>query len=66
VARRHLRKACRVCRTIVDRGGVCPNCNSTDLSMKWDGIIMVIRPEESRPAKELGIEKEGTYAIRIL
>lgn len=66
MARRHLRKACRGCRNIVDKGGECPICKSTDLSIKWDGMLFVIRPNKSRPASELGIEKKGIYAIRIL
>jgi len=66
MVRRHLRRACRNCRTIVEKGGTCPVCGSTDLSIKWDGILIVIKPETSRAAKELDIDKEGIYAIRIL
>jgi RNA polymerase subunit RPABC4/transcription elongation factor Spt4 len=66
VVRRRLRRACRNCKTIVERGGECHVCGSTDLSLKWDGIIIVIRPEESGAARELGIERKGMYAIRIM
>ncbi len=66
MARRRLRKACRNCKTIVDKGGSCPVCGSTDLTMKWYGVLFIIKPEESKIAKELNIKRKGVYAIWIL
>jgi DNA-directed RNA polymerase subunit E" len=66
LVRRQIRKACRKCKSIIDKGGVCPTCGSTDLSIKWDGILMVIDPEKALPAKELEITEKGSYAVRVL
>jgi RNA polymerase subunit RPABC4/transcription elongation factor Spt4 len=66
LVRRQIRKACRKCRTIISKGGVCPSCGSTDLSIKWDGILIIINSENALLAEELGIKRNGAYAVRIL
>lgn len=66
MVRRRVKKACRNCRSIVEKGGTCPICGSTDLTVKWYGMLFIIKPEESKVAKELNIERKGVYAIWIL
>ena len=66
LVRRQIRKACRKCRTIISRGGVCPTCGSTDLSIKWDGILIIIDKDNAMLAEELEIKRNGSYAVRIL
>lgn len=60
-------KACRNCYILVDHDvEECPNCGSRDFSVEWDGLIVVLKPEESRIAKSIGITKPGRYALRVL
>ena len=57
-------KACRQCRTVYE-GTKCPNCGSTESIDSFKGKIVVLNPEESEIAKELGIDKKGTFAARL-
>ena len=56
--------ACRACRcgTVAK---VCPSCKSTDLSPDWNGIVLVVKPSESKIAQTLGISKDGKYALKV-
>lgn len=59
-------KACRKCRTLVDRDvEVCPSCGSRDFTEDWEGMVIVINPERSDVAKLLGISKPGRYAVKV-
>ncbi|MEM0355766.1 MAG: transcription elongation factor subunit Spt4 [Desulfurococcaceae archaeon] len=65
-ARKKLFKACRNCYFLTSREAVeCPNCGSKDLTEEWDGVIIVIKPEESRLARNIGISKQGRYALKV-
>ena len=56
--------ACRACRCgTVSK--VCPACKSTDLSPDWSGIVLVVKPSESKIAQTLGISKDGKYALKV-
>jgi DNA-directed RNA polymerase subunit E" len=44
---------------------VCSACKSSDLTPDWQGIILVVNPEESKIAKTLGITAKGKYAIKV-
>jgi DNA-directed RNA polymerase subunit E" len=57
-------KACRTCRLIVT-GPACPNCKGTDLTKSWEGYILVVNPEGSEVAKEIGANAPGKYALKI-
>ena len=46
-------------------GNSCDNCGSTDLAVNYSGLLIVLDPEKSRIAKELGITKPGHYAVKI-
>ena len=50
--------ACRECRCVTV-AKVCPVCKSTDLSPDWNGIVLVVKPTNSKIAGTLGISKPG-------
>ncbi len=56
-------KACRNCKRLV-KGNVCPICKSSDLTMNWRGIIVVL-DTNSEIAKEAKITSPGKYAVRV-
>ena len=56
--------ACRACRCVT-MAKVCPACKSTDLSPDWSGIVLVVKPSESKIAQTLGISKDGKYALKV-
>ncbi|RLG18961.1 hypothetical protein DRN67_03685 [Candidatus Micrarchaeota archaeon] len=58
-------KACRICNLIISEGNVCPNCNKSDLSDRWDSYILVFDPEKSELAKKIEAKTPGKYAVRI-
>jgi len=58
-------KACRKCRLIINEGNVCPTCNKSDLSDRWDSYVLVFDPEKSALAKKLEAKVAGKYAVRI-
>ncbi|MGQ9679477.1 MAG: transcription elongation factor subunit Spt4 [Candidatus Bathyarchaeia archaeon] len=57
-------KACRECKTITEEN-LCPNCKKTDLSEDFEGLLIIIDPEESQIARRMNISKEGRYALKI-
>lgn len=65
-------KACRKCRRILKDDEIqkdvsirCPVCNSTDLSEDFSGMVIILNPEESEIAKQLGVSQPGSYALRV-
>ena len=58
------KKACRKCKIFVD-GDVCPICKRDAFSTNWQGRIFIIDHEKSFIAKELEIEHNGEYAIKV-
>ncbi len=59
-------KACRKCRALAEREAEsCPICGSKDFTDDWEGMIVIINPEQSEIAKLLNITKPGRYAIKI-
>lgn len=57
-----MRKACVKCKRIYDSTEVCTECKEK-LSQSWKGLIIIVDPENSEIAKNLGIKKQGKYAI---
>ncbi len=57
-------RACRNCR-FLSSSNICPNCKSTSLSDDWLGELIIIDPEKSTIAKNLGIKNPGRYALRV-
>jgi len=60
-----MEKACRDCHRIVESGRSVCMCGSNSISMDWSGYVVIIDAEESEIAKELGIKKEGQYALKV-
>lgn len=58
-------KACKSCHLIVADSDKCPLCQSTELTEKFSGQLVVVDPEKSEIGKKLGIKAPGTYAIKI-
>ncbi len=56
-------KACMNCKKIVT-GSECDNCGSTNLTINFSGLIIIIDPEKSELAKELKLNKSGAYATK--
>ena len=56
--------ACRECKCVTT-AKVCPTCKSTDLSPDWSGIVLVVKPTESKIASTLKINKPGKYALKV-
>lgn len=57
-------KACRRCRLIVT-GDVCPNCKDSELTKSFEGYILVVDPEKSEVAKQIGATTPGRYSLKI-
>ena len=58
-------KVCKSCRIIISYGDKCPICESTDLTTKWSGFIIVLNVEKSEMAKRLGLKLNSTFALNI-
>lgn len=56
--------ACRNCKCI-NTEKVCRVCSSADLSADWNGMVIVVDPENSLVARALGMTKQGKYALRV-
>lgn len=56
--------ACRKCK-YVTIGKVCPVCKSSDLTPDWNGVALIVDPENSYVAKTLGITQKGKYALKV-
>lgn len=59
-------KACRKCKYLVPHDEEkCPKCGSTDFTEEWEGMVIIIDPEDSKIAEILGIKEPGRYAIKV-
>lgn len=58
-------RACRDCKFITASRDRCENCGSTNLTQVFSGIIIILDVERSEIARELGVRKKGSYAIRV-
>lgn len=57
-------KACKNCKLIYE-GDSCPSCGKKDVSENFKGRVEIIDNEKSIIAKELKINKNGVYAIKL-
>lgn len=57
-------KVCKNCKLIYD-GESCPSCGKKEISDSFKGKVEIINSEKSEIAKNLKINKNGFYAIRI-
>jgi DNA-directed RNA polymerase subunit E" len=58
-------RACRNCRFIVNDEKECPQCKGVDLSEKFSGQVIIVRPEQSEVAKLVNVTAKGMYAISV-
>ncbi|MBI5332721.1 MAG: transcription elongation factor Spt4 [Candidatus Aenigmarchaeota archaeon] len=59
-----MKKACKICKKIIETGNICPNCKSGDTTSSFQGTVVVF-DIESEIAKKLGIGTTGKYALRV-
>jgi len=57
-------KACKNCKRIYE-GDVCPICDRRETSDNFKGKVEILNSENSEIGKNLKINKEGIYAIKI-
>ncbi len=58
--------ACKKCKRIFEeKPKECPYCGSKDFSRNFKGMVIIIDPEKSQIAKELGIKQPGRYALKV-
>jgi len=58
-------KACKICRTIFVDGSICPECGSNQNTDNYKGKILVLDAQKSEIAKNLKLEKNGEFAIKV-
>ncbi|MEK6830907.1 MAG: transcription elongation factor subunit Spt4 [Nanoarchaeota archaeon] len=57
-------KACKICKLIYE-GDSCPYCGKKETSDTFKGKVEILNQEKSEIAKQLKINKNGLYAIKI-
>jgi len=57
-------RACRNCKMITTKSS-CESCGSTNLTGNFAGLIIIFDEERSEIAKELGLRKKGSYAVKV-
>lgn len=58
------KKVCRNCKLFVE-GDVCPVCKRDVFSNQWQGRIHFVDVKNSHIAKQMGVEQNGEYAIKV-
>jgi DNA-directed RNA polymerase subunit E" len=65
-SRKSLFKACKNCGALVPKDAkVCPVCQGTEFTEMWEGILIILDPQNSYVASLTGKDKPGMYAIRV-
>ncbi len=57
-------KACKNCKLIYE-GQTCPSCGKKEVSDSFKGKVEIIDSERSELARQLKINKNGFYAIKL-
>jgi DNA-directed RNA polymerase subunit E" len=57
-------RACQECH-LISYGSICPNCQATNLSDDFTGIVIIFDPEGSAIARAMKVKKKGRYALRV-
>ncbi len=55
--------ACKNCSFIVE-GNTCPKCNNPT-SKDWQGYVVIIDHNRSEIAKKMGVNIDGSFALRV-
>lgn len=60
-------KACKKCHLVIDapETAVCPLCQGTDFTEKFNSIAQIFNAEKSEVAAKMGIHAPGRYAVKI-
>lgn len=58
------KKVCKKCKLIVE-GEECPICKKNQFSNNFQGTVVVIDPNKSYIAQQMGLEAKGEYAIKV-
>ncbi len=59
-----MKRACKNCKRILEKGNVCPVCRGTEITTSFQGTVVIFDPE-SEIAKKLGITAPGKYAVKV-
>jgi len=59
-----VQKACKQCKMIYE-GSKCPSCEYEEGSENFKGKVVVVNPEQSEIAKNMKINKKGSYAVKL-
>jgi DNA-directed RNA polymerase subunit E" len=57
-------KACLNCKVIFD-GPQCPICGETTFTESWKGRVYIFNAEKSEVAKNMKLNKNGLFAIKV-
>lgn len=57
-------RACQECH-LISYGSICPNCQTTNLSDDFTGIVIIFDPDGSAIARAMKVKKKGRYALRV-
>lgn len=55
--------ACKEC-SFISEEDTCPRCGG-ETSKDWQGYVVIVEHEKSEIAKQMGIEANGRYALRV-
>jgi DNA-directed RNA polymerase subunit E" len=55
---------CKKCNRIL-KGKNCAICNTTDVTDKWKGRVVIFNPDKSEIASKMGITIPGRYALKV-
>ena len=58
------KKACKKCKLFVEEPS-CPICKGNQFSTNWQGRIIILNKDKSIIANNIGLKKDGEYAIKV-
>ncbi|MBI4919621.1 DNA-directed RNA polymerase subunit E'' [archaeon] len=58
------KKVCKRCKKFID-GNECPVCKTSSFANNWKGRLYILDHSNSFIAKQIGIEADGEYAIKV-
>ena len=56
-------KACRKCNFIAE-ADTCPICGE-EMSKEWQGYVVILDHTKSEIAKQMGVDVNGKYALKV-
>ena len=59
-----MKKACKNCRAVVE-GDKCLLCGNAELTKTFEGMILILNPEGSEIAAEIGAKVPGKYVLKL-